>query len=224
MGTRDGLPVDTVADSGGVRSTPQPESSAAIRFAVPDSAESGPEAGEGAERVTLQEAATRLSVGITTARRWVRSGRLRAIREETPQGHTWRVLLPPGAAAAAGAEHVPPPPDAASAPSDSPAVREVVRLEAHVADLRATVADLREQLSRKDDELVSRRREVQELHVLLGRAQLPRPVEVASGSESVVDSGETPEGTPGTDSAGAGAESGAQPRLSLPWWRRLLFG
>jgi len=224
MGTRDGLPVDTVADSGGVRSTPQSESSAAIRFAVPDSAESGPEAGERAERMTLQEAATRLGVGITTARRWVRSGRLRAIREETPQGHTWRVLLPPGAAAAAGAGPVSPPPDAASAPSDSPAVREVVRLEAHVADLRATVVDLREQLSRKDDELVSRRREVQELHVLLGRAQLPRPVEVGSGSESVVDSGETPEGTPGTDSAGVGAESGAQHRASLPWWRRLLFG
>ena len=58
-----------------------------------------------------------------------------------------------------------------------------MRLEAHVADLRATVTDLREQLGRKDDELVSRRREVQELHVLLGRAQLPRPVDVASGWE-----------------------------------------
>jgi excisionase family DNA binding protein len=216
--------VDTVSDSAGVRPAPWPESSAAIRFAVPDSAESGPDAQEGAERVTLQEAATRLGVGITTARRWVRSGRLKAIREETPQGHTWRVLLPRGADAGAGAGTVSPPPDAASAPSDSPAFREVGRLEAHVADLRATVADLREQLSRKDDELVSRRREVQELHVLLGRAQLPRPVEVASGSESVVDSGETPEGTPGTDSAGAGAESGAQPRAPVPWWRRLLFG
>jgi excisionase family DNA binding protein len=220
MGTRDGLPVDTVADSGGVRPAHRPESSVAIRFAVPDSAESGPEAGERAERITLQEAATRLGVGITTARRWVRSGRLRAIREETPQGHTWRVLLPPGAAAEAGAGPAPPPLDAA----DSPAVRGVVRLEAHVADLRATVVDLREQLGRKDDELVSRRREVQELHVLLGRAQLPRPVDMASGSDSVMDSGETPEGTPGTDSDGAGAESGVQPRAPLPWWRRLLFG
>ena len=216
--------MDTVSDSGGVRPAPWPESAAAIRFAVPDSAESGPEPDEGGERVTLQEAATRLGVGITTARRWVRSGRLKAIREETPQGHTWRVLLPPGRPRERARDLRPhrwtPP-----VPQRTPRrFREVGRLEAHVADLRATVTDLREQLGRKDDELVSRRREVQELHVLLGRAQLPRPVEVASGSESVMDSGETPEGTPGTDSAGAGAESGVQPRAPLPWWRRLLFG
>ena len=194
----------------------------AIRFAVPDSAESGPDAHEGAERVTLQEAATRLGVGITTARRWVRSGRLKAIREETPQGHTWRVLLPSGADAGAGAGTVSPPPDAASAPSDS-------RRSGRSGVWRRTSPicgrpwpTCASSSARKDDELVSRRREVQELHVLLGRAQLPRPVEVASGSESVVDSGwRLRRGLRGTDFAGAGAESGAQPRAPVPWWRRL---
>src|SRR5215213_5280058 len=101
MDTRSGLPVDTRVDSGGVRNVSQAESSAAIRFAVSDSAESTSDTADGMERVTLQEAAARLGVGITTARRWVRSGRLQAIREETPQGHIWRVLLPAAAPEAA---------------------------------------------------------------------------------------------------------------------------
>jgi excisionase family DNA binding protein len=216
--------VDATPDSGGVRSAPSPESSAAIRFSVPESADSGPAAASGVERVTIQEAATRLGVGITTARRWVRSGRLKAIREDTPQGHTWRVLLPAGTPPAHEPGGRPAGADSAAAAPDSAAVREVARLEAHIADLRTTVADLREQLARKDDELVARRREVQELHVLLGRAQLPKPVEAVAAADSESDAGRPPEGTPQTDSGMAAAESGEVAPGRLPWWKRLLFG
>jgi hypothetical protein len=174
------------------------------------------------ERVTLQEAAARLGVGITTARRWVRSGRLKAIREETPQGHIWRVLLP--SAPTEAAPTAPTAPAASDSTTDAGAAREVSRLEAHVADLRLTVADLREQLARKDDELVARRREVQELHVLLGRAQLPKPIDVAPAPESAVDSGGTPEGTPRPDFTGAGLDSAGDSGAARPWWKRLLFG
>lgn len=216
--------VESDQDSDGVRPSFGSESSAAIRFAVSDSGESGPAVIDGVERVTLQEAATRLGVGITTARRWVRSGRLKAIREETPQGHTWRVLLPSGAPAPhESGLGIPPGSDSAAA-ADSPTVREVARLEAHVADLRTTMADLREQLSRKDDELVSRRREVQELHVLLGRAQLPRPMEVAATPESGGDNDGTPDGSPQTDSEIVPGESDGRSRPTRPWWKRLLFG
>src|SRR5215213_6042871 len=195
MDAPNGLPVDSAVDSevdsGGVRPALQadsaPDSAVAIRFPIPDSAGGG-------ERVTLQEAAGRLGVGITTARRWVRNGRLKAIQEETPQGHMWRVLL--RAAAPEAAPSRPAAPESADSTGDSTtdstvdagAPREVGRLEAHVTDLRLTVADLREQLARKDEELVARRREVQELHVLLGRAQLPKPVEVAATPDAESDS------------------------------------
>ena len=109
MDAPNGLPadsaVDSEMDSGGVRPALQadsaPDSAVAIRFPIPDSADSGTESAGGGERVTLQEAAGRLGVGITTARRWVRNGRLKAIQEETPQGHMWRVLLPAAAPEAA---------------------------------------------------------------------------------------------------------------------------
>jgi transposase len=194
----------------------------AIRFPVPDSAESASEDAVGGERVTLQEAAARLGVGITTARRWVRNGRLKAIQEETPQGHIWRVLLP--AAAAEAAPRAPAAAESTDSTTDTGAIRELGRLEDHVTDLRLTVADLREQLARKDEELVARRREVQELHVLLGRAQLPKPVEVAATPDSESDSDGTPQGTPQSDSDRTTAESGVDFGPGRPWWKRLLFG
>jgi len=224
MDTRNGLPAETVADSAGVRPSYESEPSTDIRFKVSDSAESDTSVINGVERVTLQEAATRLGVGITTARRWVRSGRLKAIREETPQGHTWRVLLPSGAPppheSGLGIPHSSDVVPAAA----SPVVREIARLEAHVTDLRTTMDDLRDQLSRKDDELVSRRREVQELHVLLGRAQLPRPMEVVATPDSEADTQGTPDESPPMDSGAPPSESDGRSRSPTPWWKRLLFG
>lgn len=224
MDVRNGLHVDAAVDSDGVHPSDGSESAAAIRFGVLESEESGPSVVDGIERVTLQQAATRLGVGITTARRWVRSGRLKAIREETPQGHTWRVLLPSGAPPPREPDPGTPAGADSAAAADSTAVREVARLEAHVTDLRTTVADLREQLSRKDDELVSRRREIQELHVLLGRAQLPKPMEVVATADSETDSKETPDRRPRTDSEITPSESDRRSRSKPSWWKRLLFG
>ena len=154
----------------------------------------------------------------------------------------WRVLLPAAAPEAApGAPDSPaePPhpesgdsgPESPDSAPDSGATREVGRLEDHVTDLRLTVVDLREQLARKDEELVARRREVQELHVLLGRAQLPKPVEVESTADSGSDSAGTPPWTPRSDSGGLRPESGSvRPESGMdfgpdrPWWKRLLFG
>jgi excisionase family DNA binding protein len=230
MDGRNGLLTEGKVESDGVPAGPGAESSAATRQTAPDSAVTGSAGAGDVERVTLQEAATRLGVGITTARRWVRSGRLKALREETPQGHTWRVLLPagsptrPGAGARPSGNGVPSNGDSSAAATDSLGVREVARLEAHVADLRMTVADLREQLGRKDEELAARRREVQELHVLLGRAQLPMPIDAVAVADSTAETGGTPEGTPRTDTGMDEPDSDKRVTSRPPWWRRLLFG
>jgi hypothetical protein len=102
-------------------------------------------------------------------------------------------------------------------PTDYLALQEAVsRLEAHNTDLRDTNAHL-------TDELASRRREVQELHVLLGRMQASLPPPAPPGQAD----DDTPvewklEPTPDTEHARPEG-----PALSAPsersWWRRLLL-
>jgi hypothetical protein len=108
-------------------------------------------------RVTLAEAALLLGISEPTARRRVRSGELPGTQVPTPQGFTWMVDLPD---------------DIPTEPSPS---EEVVSEE--VVAMRVSMARMEAQITAQEVELEARRREVQELHVLLQQAQsaLPSP-------------------------------------------------
>ena len=108
-------------------------------------------------KVAIKEAAARLGVVEATVRRRIHRGELSAVQEVTPQGFVWVVELPDGV--------------------------DEVQAESVGDGFRDLVAVLRRELESKDVELEARRREVQELHVLLQRAQeqvqaaLPAPKE-----------------------------------------------
>jgi transposase-like protein len=93
-------------------------------------------------QVTISEAARLLGISEPTARRRVRSGELPSTQTPTPQGFVWMVELP---------DDLP----LENAPSGE------------VAALRELNAQLKEQVEAQGVELEARRREVQELHVLL---------------------------------------------------------
>ena len=99
--------------------------------------------------VTIKEAAQSLGVSQDTVRRRIRKKELQARQTPTPQGFRWAVELGPdiGGAEIEGGQ-----------------------------DLRELVDVLRSQLQSQEEELASRRREVQELHVLLQQKALPEAV------------------------------------------------
>jgi len=94
------------------------------------------------EKVSVGEAARRLGVSTDTIRRRIGKGELTAHREPTPQGFRWEIEL---------------------GPDDQP-------LNGH-GDNELLVTTLQAQVQAQADELDARRREVQELHVLLQTAQ-----------------------------------------------------
>jgi len=95
------------------------------------------------EKVPVGEAARRLGVSTDTIRRRIGKGELLAHREPTPQGFRWEVELQP---------------------NDQP-------VNGHEANNEALVTALQAQVLAQGEELDARRREVQELHVLLQTAQ-----------------------------------------------------
>jgi len=94
------------------------------------------------ETVSVGEAARRLGVSTDTIRRRISKGELTAHQEPTPQGYRWQVELE----------------------LDNKAVN-------HESNLEALVITLQNQVQAQGEELDARRREVQELHVLLQTAQ-----------------------------------------------------
>jgi hypothetical protein len=105
-------------------------------------------------QVTISEAARLLGISEPTARRRVRSGDLPGTQTPTPQGFVWMVELP----------------DDVLMDSSS---------SGEISALRELIAQLKTQVEAQGVELEARRREVQELHVLLQQAQaaLPAPKE-----------------------------------------------
>jgi len=95
------------------------------------------------EKVSVGEAARRLGVSVDTIRRRIGKGELLAHREPTPQGFRWEIDLEP---------------------NDQP-------LNGHEGNTEALVTTLQAQVQAQAEELDARRREVQELHVLLQTAQ-----------------------------------------------------
>ena len=98
-------------------------------------------------RVTIAEAAQILRLSERTIRRRLQVGELTGSRMASPGGYTWLVDVP-----------------------DEAPIGESDRTEALIARLEA-------QVEAQDQELEARRREVQQLHVLLQQAQaaLPAP-------------------------------------------------
>jgi hypothetical protein len=124
----------------------------------------------------IHEAAQRLGVSPDTIRRRIRRGELNATKEETPQGYLWMVEVP----------------------EDEPMQGHMQGDDAHgqehrhdwqeasggeVRALRDLVGALQAQISSQQEELEARRREVQELHILLQHAQkaLPTPAQEEKG-------------------------------------------
>jgi IS30 family transposase len=114
------------------------------------------------ERVSIPEAARRLGVTQDTIRRRIRKGELAAYQEPRPQGYVWFVDVPEEELSA-----------------EEPAYPDFKEETGEVQLLREMMELLREELKTKDRQLEAREREVQELHVLLQRAQaaLPAPKE-----------------------------------------------
>ena len=106
--------------------------------------------------VSIPEAARRLGVSQDTIRRRIRGGQLQAGQKPTPQGFRWAVDL----GEAAQAE---PPP---SHGQDIGGAREGEGLA-----FRELVATLQAQVEAQRGDLEARRREVLELHALLGHLQ-----------------------------------------------------
>lgn len=130
--------------------------------------------------VSLEEAARRLNCSLATVRRRLRNGDLKGCQKPIPQGFIWEIELPddvtlnpslkgdmdPATDTDDGL-----PPRANTEPSNVPDdSREVTTLWELVETLKL-------QVKLQGEELEARRREVQELHVLLQRAQavLPAP-------------------------------------------------
>jgi excisionase family DNA binding protein len=130
----------------------------------------------------MAEAAQRLGISAATVKRKLRRGELQGYQEPRPQGFTWLVdFTEVQASCSRGAltgegTHT-------STETMKGSTAEVHRLEELVSllrtELEATRQELHQQLEAKDKQLEARAREVQELHVLLQRAQaaLPAPKE-----------------------------------------------
>ncbi len=147
------------------------------------------------ERVPIREAAARIGVSADTIRRRLKSGELAGQKERTPQGFTWLVEVP-------FTIEPPPRPDASPEPSPAPAAdlapdqptapaAEVRRLEQLVEVLQT--------------ELEARRREVEQLHIVL--SQQARALALPAPHEAPPAADESPRQTPMQD--------------HRTWWQRL---
>jgi hypothetical protein len=98
-------------------------------------------------QVSIPEAARLLRLSEYTVRRRLRTGELHGEQVSSPGGYTWMVQL------------------------DDELAQDNQVVGAEMAVMRALVARLEAQVDAQAAELESRRREVQELHVLLQQAQ-----------------------------------------------------
>ena len=119
----------------------------------------------------MAEAAQRMGVSVATVKRKLRKGELKGQREPRPQGFTWMVEIPEVQKQfrthTRTGESTPISTDATDG-----APKEVRRLEEMVTllqnELEATREGSRQQLETKD-------RQIEQLHVLLQQAALPAP-------------------------------------------------
>jgi hypothetical protein len=126
------------------------------------------------ELVTMAEAARRLDVTVETVKRRLRRGELQGHKQPRPQGFTWLVEMPEDTGDRDSTPSV--------TPSDTPTSNaEVHRLEDMISllqkELDITREELEHQRSMYQGELVSKNKQIEQLHILLQQAQaaLPAP-------------------------------------------------
>ena len=129
-----------------------------------------------AELVTMAEAARRLDVTVETVKRRLQRGELQGHKQPRPQGFTWLIEMPEETGDQDNTPSV--------TPSDTPLSNaEVHRLEGMVSllqkELDITREELEHQRSMYQSELVSKNKQIEQLHILLQQAQaaLPAPRE-----------------------------------------------
>jgi hypothetical protein len=185
----------------------------------------------GSRLVGIAEASAALGISQSVIRRRLKDGRLQGERQHTPQGYVWLVYVPEAPQAT---EETDAAADTAANPSVSPpavegavlaelaAAREAVtRLEAHNADLRSQVETL-------TGELTARRREVTELHTLVGMVSraLPAPASPVTPPDNPSTDPATPTADPRADPADSpaspdpAADPADSPAANRAWWRR----
>jgi hypothetical protein len=126
------------------------------------------------ELVTMTEAARRLDVTVETVKRRLRRGELQGQKQPRPQGFTWLIEMPEDTGDLDSTPSV--------TPSDTPTSNpEVHRLEDMISllqkELDITREELEHQRSVYQSELVSKNKQIEQLHILLQQAQaaLPAP-------------------------------------------------
>jgi excisionase family DNA binding protein len=107
------------------------------------------------KEVPINDAATILKVSVDTVRRRIKQGELKAHKVASPHGEIYLVEIPD---------------DIVLVSSESPEKNEENPTEAE------TIEAMKKTISVLENELDARRREVQELHVLLQQAQKQSPV------------------------------------------------
>jgi hypothetical protein len=125
------------------------------------------------ELVTMAEAARRLDVTVETVKRRLRRGELQGKQQPRPQGFTWLIEMPEDKGDQDSTPSV--------TPSDTPTSNaEVHRLEDMISllqkELDITREELEHQRSMYQSELVSKNKQIEQLHVLLQQAQAALPV------------------------------------------------
>jgi excisionase family DNA binding protein len=121
--------------------------------------------------VPIVEAAHRLGISVDTVRRRIQRGELKGEKQAGAHGHIWLIELEDEPGHSRGSAD-----RLAGAAQGNQAC--TAGCQAEINRLEDTIAILRERFAVQDAELEARRREVQELHVLLQTAQaLPAPRE-----------------------------------------------
>jgi len=112
------------------------------------------------QEVTITEAAHLLGVSSATVKRRLKAGELNGRKASRPQGFLWLVEVDR---------------DHSSTPSTTGSRNHDSNGNSTGAELASLVTMLQAQVTSQAEELDARRREVQELHVLLQQAALPPP-------------------------------------------------
>jgi chromosome segregation ATPase len=114
--------------------------------------------------VPIVEAAHKLQVSVDTIRRRLQKGELKGQKQAGAHGHIWLIELEDETEHSNGSA-------ARLADAEQSSRYCSAGCQAEINRLEETIAMLRERFAVQDAELEARRREVQELHVLLQQAQ-----------------------------------------------------
>ena len=156
------------------------------------------------EPISVDEAASRLNVSPSTVRRMIRDGKLKAEREQRPQGEIVRVLWP---ATVADASDVPPP---VTTPSEPPTTAPAIDLP---AALSAALEPLTEALALERTERQRLAQENGELREDRGRltAELEARSDALEMIQTMLD-------------VVRDQLARIREKMATPWWRRLFGG